>query len=62
MTPCLLGWDVRRHVGCAALPACVQAWKWSANGMPSGPVWRNAVHFREPRPGVLPPSPAWLER
>jgi hypothetical protein len=36
--------------------------KRSANGRPPGPVWRYAVHFRQPGPGVLPLSPAWLER
>ena len=41
----------------------VQAWpnhslKRSANGRPPGPVWRYAVHFRQPGPGVLPLSPA----
>jgi len=30
----------------------------SANGRPPGPVWRYAVHFRQPGPGVLPLSPA----
>ena len=28
--------------------------KRSANGRPPGPVWRYAVHFRQPGPGVLP--------
>ena len=32
--------------------------KRSANGRPPGPVWRYAVHFRQPGPGVLPLSPA----
>ena len=32
--------------------------KRSANGQPPGPVWRYAVHFRPPGPGVLPLSPA----
>ena len=32
--------------------------KRSANGKPPGPVWRYAVHFRQPGPGVLPSSPA----
>ena len=41
----------------------VQAWpnhslKRSANGRPPGPVWRYAVHSRQPGPGVLPSSPA----
>jgi hypothetical protein len=36
--------------------------KRSANGRPPGPVWRYAVHFRQPGPGVLPSSPAYLER
>ena len=34
-------------------------------GVPSrapGPVWRYTVHFRQPGPGILPSSPAWLER
>ena len=30
--------------------------KRSANGRPPGPVWRYAVHFRQPGPGVLPSS------
>ena len=32
--------------------------KRSANGRPPSPVWRYAVHFRQPGPGVLPLSPA----
>ena len=32
--------------------------KRSANGRPPGPVWRYAVHFRQPGPGVLPLSTA----
>ena len=32
--------------------------KRSANGRPPGPVWRYAVHFHQPGPGVLPSSPA----
>ena len=34
----------------------------SDNGRPPNPVWRYAVHFRQPGFGVLPLSPAWLER
>jgi hypothetical protein len=34
------------------------SFKRSANGRPPGPVWRYAVHFRQPGPGVLPLSPA----
>ena len=41
---------------CAALPN--PSLKRSANGRPPGPVWRYAVHFRQPGPGVLPSSPA----
>ena len=45
------------------LPPTVQAWpnhslKRSANGRPPSPVWRYAVHFRQPGLGVLPLSPA----
>ena len=32
--------------------------KRSTNGRPPGPVWRYAVHFRQPGPGVLPLPPA----
>ena len=32
--------------------------KRSANGRPPGPVWRYAVHFRQPGPSVLPLPPA----
>ena len=32
--------------------------KRSANGRPPGPVWRYAVHFRQPGPGVPPLVPA----
>ena len=32
--------------------------KRSANGRLSGTVWRYAVHFRQPWPGVLPVLPA----
>ena len=28
------------------------------NGRPPGPGWRDAVHFRQPGPGVLPLAPA----
>jgi len=44
-------------------PAAVQPnhpLKRSANGRPPGPVWRYAVHFRQPGPGVLPSSPGYL--
>ena len=36
--------------------------KRSANGRPPGPGLRYAVHFLSPGPGVLPLSPAYLER
>ena len=36
--------------------------KRSANGRPPGPVWRYAVHFRQPCLGVLPLVPPQLER
>jgi hypothetical protein len=36
--------------------------KRSAAGRPPGPVWRYAVHCRQTGPGVLPSSPAYLER
>ena len=36
--------------------------KPSPNGGPPGPVWRYAVHFRQPGPGVPPLCPAYLER
>ena len=32
--------------------------KRSANGRLPGSVWRYAVHFRQPGPGVLPSSTA----
>jgi hypothetical protein len=32
--------------------------KRSTNGWPPGPVWRYAVHFRQPGPGVQPLAPA----
>ena len=32
------------------------------NGRPPGPVWRYAVHFRQPGPGVLPLVPPQLKR
>ena len=32
--------------------------KLSPNGGPPGPVWRYAVHFRQPGPGVPPSVPA----
>jgi hypothetical protein len=35
--------------------------KRSANGRPSGPVWRYAVRFRQPGPGALLSSPPQLE-
>src|SRR5712691_13464061 len=41
----------------AAKPAPNPSLKRSANGRPPGPVWRYAVHFRQPGPGVLPSSP-----
>ena len=45
-----------RRTSCAALPN--PSLKRSANGRPPGPVWRYAVHFRQPGPGVLSSSPA----
>ena len=36
--------------------------KRSTNGRPPGPGWRYEAHFCQPGPGVLPPSPAYLER
>jgi GNAT superfamily N-acetyltransferase len=36
--------------------------KRSANGRPPSSVRRYAVHFRQPGPGILPSSPAQLER
>ena len=35
--------------------------KRSADGIPSGPASRYAVHFRQPAPGVLPLAPVQLE-
>ena len=32
--------------------------KRSANGRPPSPVWRYAVHFRQPGLGGLPSSPS----
>ena len=32
--------------------------KRSANGTTPSPVWRHAVHYRQPGPGVLPLPPA----
>jgi hypothetical protein len=34
------------------------SFKPSPNGGPPGPVWRYAVHFRQPGPGVPPSVPA----
>ena len=57
-----------RRGGCSTIAAAQRAsprralpnpsLKRSANGRPPGPVWRYAVHFRQPGPGVLPSSPA----
>ena len=41
----------------AAKPTPNPSLKRSANGRSPGPVWRYAVHFRQPGPGVLPSSP-----
>ena len=51
-----------REYGQPSGKAC-RAWpnpslKRSANGRPPGPVWRYALHFRQPGPGVLPLAPA----
>ena len=63
---CIFLWLVK--VSCSggtlhffSLPAALlpnPSLKRSANGRPPGPVWRYAVHFRQPGPGVLPSSPA----
>ena len=50
------GQKLLRHLVARVLPN--PSLKRSANGRPPGPVWRYAVHFRQPGPGVLPPSPA----
>ena len=36
--------------------------KRTRSGMPPGPGWRYAVHFRHPGPGVTPPRSAYLQR
>ena len=46
----------RQRSSGAALPN--PSFKPSPNGGPPGPVWRYAVHFRQPGLGVLPSSPA----
>src|SRR5216683_2331885 len=46
----------------AAKPTPNPSLKRSANGRSPGPVWRYAVHFRQPAPGVLPSSPAEAQR
>jgi hypothetical protein len=46
--------QVRKHRGATPNPSL----KRSANGRPPDPVWRYAVHFRQPGPGALPLSPA----
>jgi len=50
------GFSLRLQSSSAAWPN--PSLKRSANGRPPGPVWRYAVHFRQPGPGVLPSSPA----
>jgi hypothetical protein len=45
-----------QHYTCAVRPN--PSLKRSANGRPPGPVWRYAVHSRQPGPGVLPLAPA----
>ena len=43
----------------------VRAWRIinrDANGGPTGPTWRYAVHFRQPGPAPMPLSPDQLER
>ena len=52
-----------KYLGC--LPSALipnTSHKLSTNGGPPGPVWRYAVHFRQPGPGVPPLVPALLER
>jgi hypothetical protein len=44
------------RLSCALTPN--PSLKRSANGRPPGPVWRYALHFRQPGPGVLPLAPA----
>ena len=44
----------RHHRGALPNPSL----KRSANGRPPAPVWRNAVHFRQPGPRVPPSVPA----
>ena len=46
----------RQRMSGAALPN--PSLKRSANGRPPGPGWWYSVHFHQPGPGVLPPSPA----
>jgi hypothetical protein len=49
---------LRLRADCFANPSL----KRSTNGRPPGPVWRYAVHFRQPGRGVRPLSSAELER
>jgi hypothetical protein len=39
-----------------------QSVKRTRSGMPPGPGWRYAVHFRHPGPGVIPLRSAYLQR
>ena len=52
--------EAGRSAGRALMPN--PSLKRSANGRPPGPVWRYAVHFRQPGPGVLPLAPALLDQ
>ena len=53
-------WFARKEETVIVMPPVLPnpSLKRSANGRPPGPVWRYAVHFRQPGPGVLPSSPA----
>ena len=48
----------RGQGGAAARTTPNPSFKPSPNGGPPGPVWRYAVHFRQPGPGVPPLVPA----
>ncbi len=39
-----------------------QSVKRTRSGMPPGPGWRYAVHFRHPGPGIIPLRSAYLQR
>jgi len=61
-TPTSRPWCANRRGACGCQPLPNPSVEARPNGGPPGPVWRYAVHCRQPGPGAPPSAPPHLER